>query len=152
MFRERSESDDQTFKEHIAFQNNFNFANNLLADELNYKKYSIDCFNNKPRIILEKEISKEKKHRSTVRRIFKIIKAAFDQMQKQKQKVNSTEMIMIEWKELARRFDYLMFFLALIVICITPVILFGKFFVRDLVTESHLKAPCGCDHSFVKNI
>ena len=73
-------------------------------------------------------------------------------MKKQKQNSTVNEMVLIEWKELAKRIDYLMFFFAFFSISVTPVILFGKFFVRDFITESHMSAPCGCEHSFVKNI
>ena len=69
-----------------------------------------------------------------------------------KTKISKTaEMIIIEWKEIARRIEYIMLFLSLTSIVICPVLLFGEFFIRDIITESHLSAPCGYDYSFVKN-
>lgn len=123
-------------------------SNKLFSKKPNLELLDVTV-NSLPKHIM---IEKETKYNTTVHKIFKLIKHACNQMDRQKQKLISTQMILIEWKELAKRIDYLMFFFALFSICVTPVILFSKFFVRDLVTESHLSATCGCEHSFVKNV
>ena len=85
-------------------------------------------------------------------RLFKLVKLAFTKMEEEKIKLKNVENISIEWKELARRLEYVFFLISTIAIVITPTILFGKFFMRDVITLSHINTPCGCEHSFVRNI
>jgi hypothetical protein len=148
----KKRSDSTVINSNINSKNttvNWNWSNNILVKELSYERNSIGLIGKQSK---EKIIINEKKHRSTIRKLFKLLKAAFVQMEKQNMKLNTTEMIMIEWKELGRRVDYIMLFLSLFTIIITPILLFGNFFIRDVITESHLSTPCGCEHSFVKNI
>ncbi len=60
------------------------------------------------------------------------------------------EIINIEWKELAKRIECILLCTSLCTIILIPILLFGKYFLRDFITFDHLKSPCGCDYSFVR--
>ncbi len=84
--------------------------------------------------------------------LFKIIKFYFIKFEQDKLEYSDQEIIIIEWKELAICIERLFLVLSLCAIILTPILLFGKFFLRDFITYEHLKSPCGCEHSFIKNI
>ncbi len=117
----KKRSDSTVINSNINSKNttvNWNWSNNILVKELSYERNSIGLIGKQSK---EKIIINEKKHRSTIRKLFKLLKAAFVQMEKQNMKLNTTEMIMIEWKELGRRVEYIMLFLSLFTIIITPI-------------------------------
>ena len=64
-------------------------------------------------------------------------------MEKDRKKSKSNEKLISEWHEVARKLDFILFFICLIVVKLTPIILFGKYFF----TYEKLRAnSCGCDH------
>lgn len=85
-----------------------------------------------------------------LQKLLKIVKYLSVNIEKEKLKNTKQKILNIEWKELARRIDYFLLFFYLFVIVLNPILLFGKFFYRDFITNEHLKSPCGCRHSFVK--
>jgi hypothetical protein len=85
-------------------------------------------------------------------RLFKILKCLTEKMEQDKLRYSDQEILTVEWKELARRIEYIFLILAFLIVILTPILLFGKFFLRDFITFEHLKAPCGCQNSFVKSL
>jgi hypothetical protein len=85
-----------------------------------------------------------------LQKLLKIVKYLSVKIEKDKIRITKQKILNIEWKELARRIDYFLLFLYLFVIVLIPILLFGKFFYRDFITNEHLKSPCGCQHSFVR--
>ena len=64
-------------------------------------------------------------------------------MEKDRKKSKSNEKLISEWHEVARKLDFILFFICLIVVKLTPIILFGKYFF----TFEKLRAiTCGCDY------
>jgi hypothetical protein len=92
------------------------------------------------------------KETKILHRLFKILKCLIEKMEQDKLRYSNQEILIVEWKELARRIEYIFLILSFLIVIITPILLFGKFFLRDFITFDHLKAPCGCQNSFVKNI
>ena len=84
--------------------------------------------------------------------LFKIIKFYFVKFEQDKLEYSDHEIIIIEWKELAICIERMFLVISLFAIILTPILLFGKFFLRDFITYEHLKSPCGCEHSFIKDI
>ena len=73
------------------------------------------------------------------RKLLRLIEA----MEKDRKKSKSNEKIISEWHEVARKLDYILFFICLIVVKLTPIILFGKYFF----TFEKLRAnTCGCEY------
>jgi len=94
--------------------------------------------------------SKETKEAKILRKLFKIIKFLSVKTEQDKLRYSYQENINVEWKELARRIERIFLVLSLFAIILTPILLFGKFFLRDFITYEHLKSPCGCEYSFIK--
>ena len=64
-------------------------------------------------------------------------------LEKDRKKSKSNEKLISEWHEVARKLDFILFFICLIVVKLTPIILFGKYFF----TFEKLRAiTCGCDY------
>ena len=73
------------------------------------------------------------------RKLLRLIEA----MEKDRKKSKSKEKLISEWHEVARKLDFILFFICLIVVKLTPIILFGKYFF----TFEKLSAnTCGCDY------
>jgi hypothetical protein len=73
------------------------------------------------------------------RKLLRLIEA----MEKDRKKSKSNEKLISEWHEVARKLDFILFFICLIVVKLTPIILFGKYFF----TFEKLRAnTCGCDY------
>ena len=73
------------------------------------------------------------------RKLLRLIEA----MEKDRKKSKSKEKLISEWHEVARKLDFILFFICLIVVKLTPIILFGKYFF----TFEKLRAnTCGCDY------
>jgi len=92
------------------------------------------------------------KEAKILRKLFKMIKLLVVKFEKDKLRETHQENINIEWKELARRIEFIFLAVSLFLIILTPIFLFGKFIQRDFITHEHLKKPCGCVDSFVTNV
>jgi hypothetical protein len=92
------------------------------------------------------------KEAKILRKLFKIVKLLVVKFEQDKLRETHQENINIEWKELARRIEFIFLAFSLILIILTPIFLFGKFIQRDFITHEHLKKPCGCVNSFVTNV
>ena len=66
------------------------------------------------------------------------------------EKVNKDfqNLIVIEWKEVARRVESLFTCIAFIGVVMPPFILFHKYSFRDIAHDLTLVKKCGCDPSF----
>jgi hypothetical protein len=95
---------------------------------------------------------KDTKQVKILRKLFKILKSISFKMQEEKIQYTDQEILSVEWKELARRVEQIFLIISFCAIISIPILLFGKFFKRDLITKEHLKSSCGCQQSFVKNI
>lgn len=78
-------------------------------------------------------------------KLTKLLKQNFRKLDDERTKIKNIEEIAIEWKEIARRLDRLFLVLSFITIVTAPIILFGKFIIRDISPSKN----CGCDHSFI---
>jgi len=113
-----------------------------------YKKLNSTEF----QIRTTKTTKKEIKETRILRRLFKIVKLFFLKIELEKLRNFEQEIVNVEWKELTIRIEFIFFIVSLFTVIITPILLFGKFFLRDYITLEHLKSSCGCENSFVKNI
>lgn len=79
-------------------------------------------------------------------KIFEIVSESFQLIQKDNLKLKKKKEILIEWKEVARRLDIILFIIATISITTTPILLFAKFYFRS---DSHFNKhhQCGCYNS-----
>ena len=85
-----------------------------------------------------------------LRSLFKKIRLFFLKIEIEKIKDFEQEILEFEWKKLALQFDYIFFVVSILTVILTPIFLFGKFFLRDFITYEYLKSPCGCTNTFVK--
>lgn len=90
------------------------------------------------------------KEQSQLHKILKLIKYAFKKNEIEKKRQKEHEDMTIEWKEVARRLEYVFLLVAFITITITPIALFGKYFVKN--ENNQIVKRCGCEHSFIKSV
>jgi hypothetical protein len=83
-------------------------------------------------------------------KILKILKIYFKKIDEENLRKNHIDEIIIEWKEIARRLEYVFLVLNSLTITIVPLILFGKYVIQDETNQNFNK--CGCEYSFIKNI
>lgn len=79
-------------------------------------------------------------------KLLKLLGKNYRKFDDEKTKLKIQQEIRIEWKELARKLDLIFLFISVIIIITSPVILFGKFVIRDITARD---GPCGCDRSFI---
>lgn len=79
-------------------------------------------------------------------KLLKLLRKNYRKFDDEKTKLKIQQEIRIEWKELARKLDLIFLFISVIIIVTSPVILFGKFVIRDITARD---GTCGCDRSFI---
>ena len=97
-------------------------------------------------------INKKKDKNETdgnLEKIFEIVSESFQLIQKDNYKLKKKKEILIEWKEVARRLDVILFIIATISITTTPILLFAKFYFRNEASQQYSKhQSCGCSNGF----
>ena len=104
-------------------------------------------YNRKSPVYQMNDKIKEKKD-IEMSKLTKLTVKSFKRIEDEKKILKNIEEITIEWKELARRLDYLFLVLSAITIVTVPLILFGKFVVRD-ISNNLIQSNCGCEHTFI---
>jgi nicotinic acetylcholine receptor, invertebrate len=79
----------------------------------------------------------------SLEKIYKTIKMSAQLLDYNFKYEKTEERINYEWKEAARRIDLILFFTSSVAVVLTPVILFGEFFLNDFDTIGIKK--CNCD-------
>ena len=79
-----------------------------------------------------------------------MLKIYFKKIDQEKLRTKHIEEIIIEWKEIARRLEYVFLVLNFLTITIVPFVLFGNYFIQDVTRQKFGK--CGCEYSFISNI
>ena len=74
--------------------------------------------------------------------LLKIIKLNFKKIDDEQVRTKRINEIIIEWKEAARRIENIFFLISLLTIISAPIILFGKFYIRDITAKGN--SVCGC--------
>ncbi len=95
----------------------------------------------------EDKLPRTKSSFSTTRQILKLLKEEFEKFQDHRRKEEEKMKLILEWKELARKLDRCFLCVLLVTITITPLVLFGKFFIQDLDSNSNSllsKNDCQC--------
>lgn len=86
------------------------------------------------------------KREETMEMIVKLIKKAIRLIEKNKLRATTLHLINDEWKEVASRVDLMLFIVACSIITLSPIFLFGKFFVYEgmFYTKAASSQACGC--------
>lgn len=85
--------------------------------------------------------------RESLERIFKLIKRSVRLVDKNRIKNINYQNVYDEWKEVASRIDFILFCIASTVVIATPILLFGKFFIRDESFSTFaINRSCGCGY------
>ena len=74
--------------------------------------------------------------------LLKIIKLNFKKIDDEQVRSKRISEIIIEWKEAARRIENIFFLISLFTTISAPIILFGKFYIRDITAKGN--SVCGC--------
>lgn len=77
--------------------------------------------------------------------LLRIVKNKFKSIEEDKMKASLHDEIIIEWKEAARRLEIIFFIASFIIIVLTPFLMFGKFFFRDIAI-GNTEEKCACFH------
>ena len=85
-------------------------------------------------------------------KIHKILKYSIKKYENEKLKLKETEESIIEWKEVARRLEYILLIVVFIIITVSPVYLFGKYFMQINEKKIQPSSRCGCEYSFIKGV
>lgn len=91
----------------------------------------------------------DSKQATKTSKLVKLLKINFKKMDDERIKIKNIQEIIIEWKEIARRLEYVFLVISFLTIFSAPLVLFGKFFIRDFIKKKTLNTSCGCEHSFV---
>ena len=134
----------------LPFYNLKNKPYNQIDSDLNISLYQKSFLQAKNHKTPDSNFSS--KENATLHKIFKFLKMNSQRRDKEKLKLKNVEELIIEWKEVARKLENILFVLTMLTITITPIILFGNLFLRDVTLTNPSSLKCGCENSFVKNI
>ena len=87
-----------------------------------------------------------KQNKSTSYQILKVLKDEFEKLEQLRRKEDENAKLLIEWKELARKLDRCFLIVLFITITLTPLILFGEYFMHYLFgnPNSLISENCNC--------
>lgn len=83
-------------------------------------------------------------NKETFNKLLETTKKYLKSCESKNKKKSTSEIVYDEWRLLAQKIDLILFFLTFIVIFMTPLIMFGKFYLRD--TMSNVSKKCSCDN------
>lgn len=90
------------------------------------------------------DYSREDRQRDNLDKILKVLKRSTRLLEKKYQRDKYNLIVYDDWKEVASRLDLVLFLLASSIVIMTPVLLFGKFIIRD-ESFSSFNSTCGRD-------
>jgi hypothetical protein len=76
--------------------------------------------------------------------VIKLMKKTIRLLEKGSLKKTTIQLITDDWKEVASRVDFVLFIIACTIVTMSPVFLFGKFFVQDSLLVSVVNKTCSC--------
>jgi hypothetical protein len=79
-------------------------------------------------------------------RIIKLLKKSSRLLEKNQADEANAKCVYDEWKRVAARLDFLFFVVSFTAIIVTPVVLFGKFFIHGGHLKNTNYTSCGCEH------
>jgi hypothetical protein len=82
-----------------------------------------------------------------IEKVTKLLRSNFKKYDEERMKHKYIQEVLLEWRELARRMDYLFLVISLFVIICTPTILFGEFIIRDIKPLTN--RLCTCENSYI---
>lgn len=142
-------------KKILFIKNEYNFELDEL-DEFDLKlngnanKKSFNVSNENKYVVLDTnrilDSIRNKSKESTLKRMVKIIKKSASLFEQDRLQSKNDEKIYIEWREVARRLDIILFIISILVVELTPIYLFGKYFLR-MDNFHYFKNQCGCEFS-----
>jgi len=93
----------------------------------------------------------ETDHLNALNNLTKFTKQTMESLNHEKIKNKNIEQIMQEWKQVASRLEKIFLFCIFITVVITPILLFGKFVIRDIHKDILMNKYCGCENSFLNS-
>jgi hypothetical protein len=93
----------------------------------------------------------ETDHLNALNNLTKFTKQTMESLNHEKIKSKNIEQIMQEWKQVASRLEKIFLFCIFITVVITPILLFGKFVIRDIHKDILMNKYCGCENSFLNS-
>ena len=90
-------------------------------------------------------IKQEKLKRSRTYRIFALLRNDLQRKNAIETKTHLFDLILIEWKELARKLENIFFIITFLIIFILPTSLFNKYLFEDLSIDVSLQKNCRCE-------
>lgn len=112
--------------------------------KINYEKPNF--FNEFDSSKLKDEIIKQEKlKRSRTYKIFVLLRNDLQRKKAIETKIHLFDLILKEWKELARKVENIFFIITFLIIFILPTSLFNKYLFEDLSTDVSLQKNCRCE-------
>lgn len=93
--------------------------------------------------------AREDKETLKTNKLIKLFKCSIRKLEEEKIMIKTIQEINIEWKEVARRLEYIFLVFSFVTIIVAPLVLFGKFYVRDFINKKTVNPSCSCAFSFV---
>jgi hypothetical protein len=153
LFRERSNSSILNFKNKVLpnslysldVNNKYHYRSHNI---INQNALLISAYNNNNNNNIPKSDDKQNKKDNQLHKLIKLLKNNFRKYDVEKIKLKNIEELQLEWKELARRLDYVLLIIAFLSIVSAPAVLFNKYFIR-VIEPLKDRIFCSCEHSFI---
>lgn len=87
-------------------------------------------------------ICTSEKNKRILKDILKLIEVTVDLLDKDRTNEQKFKNLQNEWKEVAKRIDFILFIFVSVVVIATPLFLFGKYYVNDYTTKN---LSCNCE-------
>jgi len=91
---------------------------------------------------------KEKTRKNSIHKLLDLIKHDMKKSKESQIKKQELDLILVEWRELGRKIEFIFFIINLLAVLILPTVLFIKYWFQDLSADHSLQEKCSCDSIF----
>jgi len=120
-----------TLKRSVSYglKENNNNNNQVSTETTIYKKLNCSCLNKLERHLIA---------------IYKLLNSNFKKLENEKIQTEQDIQMQNDWLQVTKRVESIFFVVSFLIIVVTPVCLFGKYFLRYFSNNLELTENCGC--------
>lgn len=122
------------------------YSNSINNHTTNTNHHNLINFINLPKKEADCTAKTHSKRDIQLQKLLKIVKQNYNKLDEERLKHKNVQDVMVEWRELARKLDLVFLVISSVIIVVSPVVLFGRFLVRDITKDS---SHCGCERPFI---
>jgi hypothetical protein len=126
----------------------FDLNNKTSNSFVNFK--TLKCVQESESLIKQESNNNNNIRKRSIYKLLELIKYDLRKKKEAEQKRQELDLILVEWKELGRKIEWLFFIINLFAVVTLPTVLFINYLFQDLSADHSLQESCSCDSTYPK--